>query len=48
MNFEWITIKANNQHAINTGLTKITKRRVIQLDKDDIEIEIFESLDMAK
>jgi hypothetical protein len=47
-NFEWTTIKANCQHAIDTGLTKITKRRVIQLDKDDIEIEIFESLDMAK
>jgi hypothetical protein len=46
-NFEWTTIKENNQHAINTGLNKITKRRVIQLDMSDNQIGIFESLDAA-
>jgi len=47
-NFEWVTIGQNNQHAIDTGLTKITKRRVTKCDLDGIEIETFESLDAAK
>jgi hypothetical protein len=47
-NLEWVSIKENNQHAINTGLTKITKRRVTQCDLNGNEIKTFESLDMAK
>jgi hypothetical protein len=47
-NLEWVSIKENNQHAIDNGLTKITKRRVTQCDLDGNEIAIFESLDAAK
>jgi hypothetical protein len=47
-NFEWVTLRDNNIHAINTGLTKITKRRVTQCDMDGIQIEIYESVDAAK
>lgn len=46
-NLEWTSIKENNQHAIDNGLTKITKRRVTQLDMDNNIIETFESLDEA-
>jgi hypothetical protein len=47
-NLEWTTIKGNNQHAINTGLTKITKRRVTQIDMFENVINIFDSIDAAK
>lgn len=47
-NFEWVSIGENNQHAINTGLLKITKRRVTQCDLNGNEIKVFESLDIAK
>lgn len=47
-NLEWVSIRENNQHAIDTGLTKITKRRVTQCDLNGNEIKIFESLDIAK
>jgi len=47
-NLEWTSIKDNNQHAVTNGLTKITKRRVTQMDMDGNEIQIFESLDIAK
>ena len=46
-NLEWTTIAENNQHSVNSGLTKITKRRVTQLDMEDNEIQTFESLDAA-
>lgn len=46
-NFEWTTLSENNQHAINTGLNKATKRRVTQYDLDMNLIQIFESLDQA-
>lgn len=47
-NLEWTTIKGNNQHAINTGLTKITKRRVTQIDMFENVINIFDSIESAK
>jgi aspartyl-tRNA synthetase len=47
-NLEWTTLTENNQHAIDNGLTKITKRRVTQMDIDGKELKIFESLDQAK
>jgi hypothetical protein len=46
-NLEWTTIAENNQHSVNSGLTKITKRRVTQFDMEDNEIQKFESLDAA-
>ena len=47
-NLEWVSTKENNQHAIDMGLTKITKRRVTQYDLNGNEIKVFESLDAAK
>jgi hypothetical protein len=46
-NLEWMTTNQNCQHSVDLGLTKITKRRVTQLDMEDNEIQKFESLDAA-
>lgn len=46
-NLEWTSIGGNNQHAIDNGLLKITKRAVIQYDDENNKIEEFESLDKA-
>lgn len=46
-NLEWTSVSGNNQHAIDNGLLKITKRAVIQYDDEDNKIAEFESLDAA-
>lgn len=46
-NFEWVTPSQNVQHAVDTGLIKITKRRVIQYDLNMNEIATFDSLKEA-
>lgn len=43
-NLEWVSLRENNQHAIDTGLIKITKRRVTQMDLDGNVIKIHETL----
>ena len=42
-NLEWASDTENSQHAVDTGLMKITKRRVGQYDLDENLIKIFES-----
>ena len=42
-NLEWATGTENSQHAVDTGLMKITKRRVGQYDLEENLIKIFES-----
>lgn len=46
-NLEWTSVVGNNQHAIDNGLIKLTKRAVIQYDDEDNKIAEFESLDAA-
>jgi len=47
-NLEWNTYSENNQHAIDTGLTTITRRRVSQYNKEDRSlITIHDSLKSA-
>lgn len=46
-NLEWVTPSDNVQHAVDTGLITITKRRVTQIDENDVEIKTFESIDVA-
>lgn len=47
-NLEWVTATQNVQHAVDTGLIKITKRAVVQIDKTTgKEITRFESLKEA-
>jgi hypothetical protein len=43
-NLEWTTIGENNKHAIEEGLVKITKRKVIQCDTDGKVIKEFDTL----
>ena len=43
-NLEWVSLRENNQHAIDTGLLKPTKRRVTQMDLDGNVIKIHETL----
>lgn len=47
-NLEWTTIKANNKHAYDTGLNRVTTRAVCKLDENDNILETFESLREAK
>lgn len=46
-NLEWVTPSENVQHAVDTGLIKITKRRVGQYTKDGKLIKKFDSLKQA-
>jgi hypothetical protein len=43
-NLEWMTIGENNKHAVEEGLVKITKRKVIQCDTDGNVIKEFDTL----
>ncbi|XWV25316.1 putative HNH endonuclease [Tupanvirus deep ocean] len=42
-NLEWVSNATNAQHAVDTGLTKITKKGVAQYDLNGILIKIYES-----
>ena len=46
-NLEWTTSPGNAQHAVDTGLQKITKCHVIQFDVDGSKIREFESQTVA-
>ena len=43
-NLEWCTIAENNQHAIDTGLKKIYKRKIIQYTIDGELVKEFNSI----
>ena len=43
-NLEWVSLLQNNKHAIDSGLTKITRRRVYQCDLDGNIIKIHDTI----
>jgi len=47
LNLEWSTLSKNAQHAVDTNLTKITKRGVAQYDLNGKLINIYESQSAA-
>lgn len=46
-NLEWVSKSVNAQHAVDTGLTKITKRKVAQYDLSGKLIKTYESQAVA-
>jgi len=43
-NLEWVTLRQNNQHAIDTGLIKITKRKIHQCNLDGEILNTYDTM----